>query len=75
MPDLYFNGKFLSAPPTGVHRVAEEIIRAVDARLAEGDEPARAAILHPPGNRNGTQPSQTVNTAISIYRAPYFCTE
>lgn len=51
MPDLYFNGKFLSAPPSGVHRVAEEIIRAVDARLAEGDEPARAAILHPPGIR------------------------
>ena len=27
------NGKFLSATPTGVHRVAEELIRALDRRL------------------------------------------
>jgi glycosyltransferase involved in cell wall biosynthesis len=41
VPDrLIFNGKFLSAGPTGVHRVAEELIRAVDALLAEGDHPA-----------------------------------
>lgn len=34
---VVFNGKFLSAEPTGVHRVAEELIRAVFARLR--DEP------------------------------------
>lgn len=49
MPDLFFNGKFLTAPPTGVHRVAEEIIRAIDARLAERGGDCGAAILHPPG--------------------------
>jgi len=35
---VVFNGKFLSAEPSGVHRVAEELIRAVDAKLdASGD--------------------------------------
>lgn len=51
MPDLCFNGKFLCAPPSGVHRVAEEIIRAIDAKLAEDDQPIRAAVLHPPAIR------------------------
>jgi glycosyltransferase involved in cell wall biosynthesis len=31
---VVFNGKFLSAQPTGVHRVADELIRHVDAALA-----------------------------------------
>ncbi len=31
---VVFNGKFLSAQPTGVHRVADELIRHVDATLA-----------------------------------------
>ena len=31
------NGKFLSSAPTGVHRVADEIIHAVDGLLAEHD--------------------------------------
>ena len=48
MRDLYINGKFLSAPLTGVHRVAEELIRALDARLAgEGPERRRTVLLHP----------------------------
>ena len=48
MRDLYINGKFLSAPATGVHRVAEELIRALDARLAaEGPDRRRAVLLHP----------------------------
>ena len=33
-----FNGKFLSASPTGVHRVAAEIISALDRRLAQDSE-------------------------------------
>ncbi len=46
MPSLLFNGKFLSAPPTGVHRVAEEMIRAVDRRIGAGEE-VDATLLHP----------------------------
>jgi len=46
MRSLLFNGKFLSAPPTGVHRVAEELIRAVDRRIGAGEE-VDAALLHP----------------------------
>ncbi|MEM7267625.1 MAG: glycosyltransferase family 1 protein [Pseudomonadota bacterium] len=34
MRPIVFNGKFLSAPMTGVHRVAEEVIRAADDVLA-----------------------------------------
>ena len=34
---IVFNGKFLSAAPTGVHRVADEIVHAVDELLAERD--------------------------------------
>ena len=32
---VVLNGKFLIAPPTGVHRVAEELVRALDQLLAE----------------------------------------
>ncbi|MGO4336420.1 glycosyltransferase family 4 protein [Labrys sp. KB_33_2] len=32
---IAFNGKFFGAPPTGVHRVAEQLIAAVDDWLAE----------------------------------------
>lgn len=46
MPSILFNGKFLSASPTGVHRVAEELIRAVDKRLGESDG-GSAVLLHP----------------------------
>jgi glycosyltransferase involved in cell wall biosynthesis len=38
---IYFNGRFLTAVPAGVHRVAEEMIVAVDKLLSE--EPALAA--------------------------------
>lgn len=46
MRPLLFNGKFLSAPPTGVHRVAEEIIRATDKRIGE-DSGVAATLLYP----------------------------
>ena len=38
---IYFNGRFLTAVPAGVHRVAQEMIVAVDKLLTE--EPALAA--------------------------------
>ncbi len=38
---IYFNGRFLTAVPAGVHRVAEEMIIAVDKLLSA--EPALAA--------------------------------
>lgn len=39
--NIVFNGKFLTAAPTGVHRVAEELILALDQLLAE--DPSLAA--------------------------------
>jgi glycosyltransferase involved in cell wall biosynthesis len=41
-PRVSFNGKFLSARPTGVHRVARELITACDALLAEDEDRRRA---------------------------------
>ena len=38
MTRVCFNGKFLSAKPTGVHRVAEELILGVDRLLAADPE-------------------------------------
>ena len=40
-PRITFNGKFLSAPPTGVHRVAGELIAGID-RLLASDSGARS---------------------------------
>jgi glycosyltransferase involved in cell wall biosynthesis len=37
---VVFNGKFLSAAPTGVHRVAHELIRHLDILLAENPDRA-----------------------------------
>ncbi|WP_411035886.1 glycosyltransferase family 4 protein [Shinella sp. BYT-45] len=37
MRPILFNGKFLTADPTGVHRVAEELIQALDRLLAPLD--------------------------------------
>ncbi len=60
-PDrVYFNGKFLTAAPTGVHRVAEELIVAMDHLLKT--EPAMASIfdfklIYPKGARR--QPKLT----------------
>jgi glycosyltransferase involved in cell wall biosynthesis len=39
---VVFNGKFLSAAPTGVHRVAEELIKQIFERCAADAELARA---------------------------------
>lgn len=48
MKPIVFNGKFLTAGPTGVHRVAAELIHAFDRLLAEqagqGDQPLAMVI-------------------------------
>ena len=38
---VVFNGKFLTAPPSGVHRVAEELIKHTDQLLSEQGPPSR----------------------------------
>ncbi len=48
-PTVSFNGKFLSAEMTGVHRVAEELIGGIDRLLAEAGEDPRFGILCPGG--------------------------
>lgn len=45
-----FNGKFLSAESSGVHRVAAELIRAVDQLLVERRAPERPIEILVPGN-------------------------
>ena len=47
MKPLYFNGKFLTAAPTGVHRVAEELIQATDRLLATQPDAPETIILTP----------------------------
>lgn len=55
MRPLTINGKFLSAGPTGVHRAAEELVRAIDAEIASAAERSerapRANLLVPPDAR------------------------
>ncbi len=48
---ICFNGKFLSAGPTGVHRVAEELIRAFETLLVEQASSAEVEIKAPRGVR------------------------
>jgi hypothetical protein len=45
LPPLHvqLNGKFLAAAPTGVHRVAKELVQALAALIAEG-HPATAGL-------------------------------
>jgi glycosyltransferase involved in cell wall biosynthesis len=48
---VVFNGKFLTATPTGVHRVAAELIRHIDAILSREPslrEERRWEVVHPP---------------------------
>lgn len=49
MKPIVFNGKFLTAAPTGVHRVAEELILATDRLLAasRGKDGSPSASLSP----------------------------
>lgn len=52
MSGLAVNGKFLSASPTGVHRVAAELISAVDARLTLGSSQAWKLLKPRDAHRN-----------------------
>ena len=45
---VYVNGKFTRQPTTGVQRVAEQLVRAIDALAPQAGEP-RWILLHPPG--------------------------
>lgn len=64
MKPIMFNGKFLTAAPTGVHRVAEELILAMDRLLAAngtdagttGTADAPAALVLAPAEATRTLP-------------------
>jgi glycosyltransferase involved in cell wall biosynthesis len=45
---IFVNGKFTCQPTTGVQRVAEQLVRALDALVPRPGE-ARWLLLHPPG--------------------------
>ncbi|MBN3852571.1 glycosyltransferase family 4 protein [Paraburkholderia sp. Ac-20340] len=45
MKTLAFNGKFFGAAPTGVHRVAEQLVAATDALLAEQSRQSGDCVL------------------------------
>jgi glycosyltransferase involved in cell wall biosynthesis len=51
MRPIVFNGKFYSGPLNGVHRVADCLIREVDALLAASDRPPAARIFIPTQRR------------------------
>ena len=64
MLDIALNGRFLTRQPTGVDRVAEEIILALDALLGQpgGNHPAfRAELLVPPSQERDL-PLQHIQT-------------
>ena len=65
--DIVFNGKFLSAAPTGVHRVAEELIRHVDFALASNPNVAseRRWRLLKPSDARRTLDTQVVAQQVS----------
>jgi glycosyltransferase involved in cell wall biosynthesis len=44
---IVINGKFLSAKGTGVHRVARELVRALDDLLAESGDPRAWILAYP----------------------------
>ena len=58
---VYLNGKFYSAQMTGVHRVAEELLRAMDSILADSGAARDLRILLPSnaGKVDGYQRIQT----------------
>ena len=60
MKPIVFNGKFLTAAPTGVHRVAEELILAMDRLLAASGTGASIE-----GRIEGRIEGSTAGTAVS----------
>jgi len=55
LPPLAINGKFLSAPPTGVHRVAAELANALAQAAAERTEGLDIALWVPRDARDGAR--------------------
>ncbi|PZU11876.1 glycosyltransferase family 1 protein [Sphingomonas sp.] len=49
---IFINGRYLTQPLSGVQRYAEEIVRALDARVGAGEASADYRLLCPPGARN-----------------------
>lgn len=47
---VLFNGKFLSAGPTGVRRMAQSLVESVDAQLLQLDQPPRDWSIGTPSN-------------------------
>lgn len=47
--EVVLNGRFYSAVPTGVHRVARELVAALDRRRASEAEPLPMRVVCPPG--------------------------
>lgn len=63
MKKIAFNGKFLTASPTGVHRVAEELIEAFDRYIAANDLPALEASILAPASVKRQPPLQRIALA------------
>jgi glycosyltransferase involved in cell wall biosynthesis len=60
---VFINGRYLTQPLSGVQRYAEEIVRALDARVGAGEAQARYVLLCPPGAREAGLshiPQQTI---------------
>ena len=49
MTTLFINGKFLAQRTTGVQRVAQQLLRALDARLTSAPHAGPVVLLLPPG--------------------------
>jgi glycosyltransferase involved in cell wall biosynthesis len=49
---VFLNGRYLTQPLSGVQRYAQEIVRALDARVGTSAATARYVLLTPPGVRD-----------------------
>lgn len=66
MKPIVFNGKFLTAAPTGVHRVAEELILAMDRLLAarKGEAGLPEAVVIAPSDAARTPPLAVIPVVV-----------
>ena len=62
MRKVVFNGKFLAAAPTGVHRVARELIRGVDAELSRAQAGETSWSLYKPRDAQEELPLKVIKT-------------
>ena len=63
---ITLNGKFLSAAPTGVHRVAAELGNALADLVAEGHEEARGLDLQVLAPRDGMGQAGAMRMAVKL---------